>query len=244
MTVIDRHIQFEKDYNEYTRYYSNLTSCINYVLNMIDEGIDGKKLDSDLYEALQAICSGSTYKGIIRFFAHNQYFFVDDDMTVNACQGPTQPGITPEEIFTDIEKVRTKILFALNVAEPIGSLMDHSRHYLSHGDVIRNPNEEKLYMEVKVPDGQIYDSNLSFTHEECEKIAKWQKSHDRKYHKKDKEPICAGMVSKYVYDMQFSNLGVIKTCQCQKCYEKLKEKYGNSQLYKHMKEYAIDLSSF
>ena len=36
MTVIDRHIQFEKDYNEYTRYLSNLRSCISYLLNQID----------------------------------------------------------------------------------------------------------------------------------------------------------------------------------------------------------------
>ena len=144
---------------------------------------------------------------------HNGNFLkiaYDDSETVTV----TNWDNTSEKIFDcDVR--------ANSFAERIGGLIENLKTVIEEyeDDVTYNKNRyvKVITEEVKVPESEIYSPDYSLTKEEGEKLDKWMKAHNKKYHKKGHKHTGAIGVSNFELNMGWTSIGEWIDCECTEC---------------------------
>ncbi len=133
----------------------------------------------------------------------------------------------------------------------LGDFLAQTRaaYELLKGGIKKYENEciynEKNYSIERIVEKEIdiskYDLNYSLTKEQTKKMYEWQKSHNKKYHKKGFGYQGASPVSNFEVRFGSCSLGSYADCVCTKCYNEWKEETDDKKKNKLAKFMQYEL---
>ena len=160
------------------------------------------------------------YGGGDRFIIHHKGTFLEIVYNADIGLSATVTKVPTEAIEAGCIAFDCDVR-ANSFSEKVGSIVDNLKTVIEEyeDDVTYNKNKyvKVVTEEVKVPESEIYSPDYSLTKEEGEKLDKWMKAHDKKYHRKGHKYTGAIGVSNFELNMGWTSVGEWIDCECTEC---------------------------